>query len=151
MWSTNHIAAGTTCSSLRPTRNRAVTGAGSGSGCCATLWEMSTVPWQKTPGSEAALWLFHWCLSLFLRWAPPAWPQQQLCCDKSDRTMKSKSNWSRLSLLKRDPQGHHSLLLFCPCLLQLCADTGFALWEVVVCNCKKLPHVLVLPITHAWK
>lgn len=26
----------------------------------ATLWEISTVPWHRTPGSEAALWLFHW-------------------------------------------------------------------------------------------
>lgn len=61
MWSTNHIPAGTACSSLRPTGNSAVAGTGSGSGHCATLWEMSTVPWQKTPGSEAAPWLFHWC------------------------------------------------------------------------------------------
>lgn len=38
--------------------------------------------------------------SLFFRSAPPAWPQQQLSCDKSDRPMKCKSNWSRLSLLK---------------------------------------------------
>lgn len=149
MWSTNPIPAGTTCSSLRLSWNRAVAGTGSGTLCRPLRDEHS--PTAENTGFRSSSMAISLMLSLFFRSAPPAWPQQQLSCDKNDRPMKHKSNWRRLSLLKWAPQEHHSLLLFYPCLLQLCADTCFALWVVCVYNFKKLPRILVLPITHAWK